>query len=66
MKIISETIEHIHDYIEFIKGELAHIRQIIDEDYELSDKAKKALDKARKTSRSQYVSHEEVKKLLLK
>lgn len=57
---------HMHQDLEDIKRELAVIRNILEEEYPLSNEAKQALVKARKTPRTQYISHEEVKKRLLK
>jgi D-ribose pyranose/furanose isomerase RbsD len=58
--------KQIQEDLEYIKTELNLIKHILSEDFELSDEAKKSLEKARKTPRSQYVSHEEVKKRLLR
>ena len=60
------TIEHLHKDIIEIKNELTLIRNLLYEDFELTDEAKEALDKARKTPKKQYIQHEELKKKLLK
>ncbi len=49
-----------------IKRELIFIRNILTEDFELSAYAKRSLKEARKTPKSKYISHEELKKRLLK
>ncbi|MFH1511304.1 MAG: hypothetical protein ABIF10_06440 [Candidatus Woesearchaeota archaeon] len=51
--------------IEEIKKSLDYIKNILAEEYELSDAAKKKLEIARKTPISQYVDHADIKKRLL-
>lgn len=63
---MTEAMAHMHQDIEEIKQRLSVIQHILSEEYELSDEAKAALAAARKTSRSAYISHEEVKKRLLR
>jgi len=58
-------MQHMHRDIEEIKKSLDFIRNIIAEDYELSESAKKQLEVASKTSISKYIDHEKVKKKLL-
>lgn len=60
------TAIHLHKDLEDIKRDIALIKNILIEDYELSNEAKEALAKARKTPRSEYIPHNKVKKLLLK
>lgn len=48
-------LERLHRDIREIKTELRFIRNILREDFELSGKAKKALKKARETSKAKYV-----------
>ncbi len=57
---------HLHQDIEEIKHDLAFIKNILAEEYELSKEAKAALSKARATPISKYISHEELKKRILK
>ena len=59
-------IKHIHKDIEQIKKNLDFIKNILVEDYELSDMAKKQLRAAIKTPISEYIDHKEVKKRLLR
>ena len=61
---MATDIEAIHKDIEDMKRSLDFIKHILAEDYELSDETKKRLAVARKTPVSEYVDHEEVKKLL--
>ena len=59
-------IQHMHKDIEEIKKSLDFIRNILAEDYELSESTKKQLEIARKTPISEYIDHEKVKKKLLR
>ena len=59
-------MQHMHKDIEEIKKALDFIRNILAEDYELSESAKKQLEVASKTPISEYIDHEEVKKKLLR
>ena len=59
-------IKHIHEDIEQIKKNLDFIKNILMEEYELSDSAKNQLEVADRTPISEYIDHEEVKKRLLK
>jgi len=58
-------IECMHKDIEDIKRSVSFIKNILVEDYELSDETKKKLKSASKTPISEYIDHEEVKKQLL-
>jgi len=49
-----------------MKGDLHLMRHIMQEEYELSEETKKKLEFARKTPRSKYIAHKDVKKLLQK
>lgn len=56
----------MHKDIEEIKKSLDFIRNILAEDYELSESAKKQLEIASKTPISKYIDYEKVKKKLLR
>ncbi len=56
------TLETIHNELEGIKGEIKFIRHVMEEDYRLSDWAKKELVEARKLPDSKLIGHEEVKR----
>ena len=56
------TLETIHNELEDIKGEIKFIRHVMEEDYRLSDWAKKELVEARKIPDSKLIDHEEVKR----
>ena len=59
------TLETIHNELEDIKGEIKFIRHVMEEDYRLSDWAKKELVEARKLPDSKLIDHEEVKRRIL-
>jgi hypothetical protein len=54
------TIEHLHKEILGIKEELKRISLLLEEDFELSEEAKKELYEAREEPLSSYVDHEKV------
>ena len=56
----------MHKDIEEIKKSLDFIRNILVEDYELSESTKKQLEIASKTPIFEYIDHEKVKKKLLR
>ena len=63
--MIAETeIKHMHNDIEIVKRDLAVIKHILFEEGMLTESAKKQLEQARKSSKSQYISHEDLKKKL--
>jgi hypothetical protein len=59
------TLETIHREIQQIQTNLYLLKHIMEEEYELSEKTQKKLDRARNTPRSKYISHEHIKKKLL-
>ena len=48
-------IKHIHEDLVQLRRDVALIKHIISEEYELTEEAKTKLLKARKTPRSQYI-----------
>ncbi|MFQ6137106.1 MAG: hypothetical protein ACE5PM_08005 [Candidatus Hydrothermarchaeales archaeon] len=54
------TLEQLHKEILGIKEELKRISSLLEEDFELSEEAKKELYEARKEPISSYVDHEKV------
>ncbi len=57
------SLEHIHKDILKMRKEIEDIKMIMQEDdLELSDYAKKAIEESRKRKKSEFVSHEEVMK----
>jgi len=63
--LMDTELQHMHKDIEEIKRNLDFIKNILVEDYELSDETKKQLKAARKTPISEYINHKDVKKALL-
>lgn len=59
------TLEHLHEDMIGLKQELELIKSIIEEDFELTPQAKKALEKARKTSKTEYISQDALRKACL-
>lgn len=60
------TLETIHKEIVDIKGEIQFLRHVMEEEYELSDWAKKELAEARKVPDSDLINHEELKRRIIK
>lgn len=60
------TLKHMHDDLEALKRDMAVVKHILSEEGKLSAYAKKELAEARSTPDSDYVSHEELKKRVLK
>lgn len=54
------TIEHLHKDMVYLKRDIELIKHILEEDYELSGKVKKALARARETPESEYVDLDEL------
>ena len=50
------TIETLHEDILGLKKDIAFIRNVLTEDFELSEQAKKELKKARETPSSKYTN----------
>ena len=64
---MTETeIKHIYEDMEIVKKDIALIKHILIEEGELTEEAVKDLEEARKTPKKEYISHEELKKRLLK
>ncbi len=59
-----KTLEHLHRDVEEMKKDIAVIKNILYEEYELSEKAKKDLEEAEKIPLSEYISLEEARKRL--
>ena len=54
------TIEHLRKDIISLKRDVALIKHILEENYELSEEALEALSKARETSESDYIDLDEL------
>ena len=59
-------LKHMHQDLEEIKESIDFIKNILAENYDLSDRAKKQLKIAGKTPISNYIDHKDVKKRLLR
>ena len=62
---MTTEIECMHKDIEDIKKSICFIKNILAEEYELSEETKKQLEVARETPIAEYIDHEKVKKQLL-
>ena len=56
------TLDVVYKEIKDLKGEVLHLKHLMDENYELSDWAKDELKKAREEMKSGTISHEEIMK----
>ena len=65
-KMETVTLERIHKELVDMKGDIKFLKHIMEEEYGLSDWAKKELLEARKVPDSKLISHEEVKKHILR
>ena len=63
---MNSDIKHMHEDLEMLKRDIAIIKHVILQERELTPKAMKELEKARKTPSNKYTSHEELRKQLLK
>ena len=63
---MESELRHMHQDIEEIKKNLDLIKNILAENYELSESARQQLKIAEKTPVSDYIDHEEVKRRLLR
>jgi len=57
---MTTTIEQLYKDIAYLKRDVELIKHILEEDYELSEEAKKALAKARETPESEYIDLDEL------
>lgn len=58
--------EHMHADLEELKQDMAIIKHILSEEGKLTEYAQKLLTEARSTPDSEYISHEELKKRVLR
>ncbi|HLD89210.1 MAG TPA: hypothetical protein VI894_03310 [Candidatus Nanoarchaeia archaeon] len=63
---MATEIEHMHKDIEELKRDISIIKHILTEEGELTEYAKNELAEARSTPESEYISHEKLKKKILK
>lgn len=62
MEMTSVSLEEVYEEIKELKIELKRISALLEEDFELSEYAKKELREAREEPLSNYTSHKEVLK----
>jgi len=55
---MTSSIKHIESEIADLRQDIDLIKNVLNEDFELSEKANKALAKARKTDESKYINLE--------
>ena len=56
------TLEKINENINNLRLDLMELKARLDEEYELSEEAKRELEEARKTMKNEFVSHEDIMK----
>ena len=59
-------LETLHAEIEEIKGNVEKILFILENEGEIKEEVLKELEGAKKASKEEYISHENVKKVLMK
>ena len=66
MIMAEAIIEHMHEDLETLKRNVAVVMHVLSEEGKLSKYAKQALAEARAMPDSEYISHEELKRRILK
>ena len=56
------TLDLVYKELKDLKGEMIHLKHLLEEDYELSKWAKDELKKAREEMKSKTISHEKIMK----
>ena len=62
----SVSLKTIHEDLKNLQKDMQFIKHAISEDFELSSEAKRQLEEARKTPRSEYISQEDMEKEFLR
>ena len=62
----SVSLKTIHEDLRNLQKDMQFIKHAISEDFELSSEAKRQLEEARKTPRSEYISQEDMEKEFLR
>ncbi|MBI2664427.1 hypothetical protein HYX10_03745 [Candidatus Woesearchaeota archaeon] len=60
------TLERVYEDVKEIKQQLKRLNLMLEEDFELSEHAKKELAESRKMPRAEYVSQKEMEKEFLR
>ncbi|MBI3032367.1 hypothetical protein HYY69_02740 [Candidatus Woesearchaeota archaeon] len=58
--MVGITLEKINDNINNLRLDIIELKSRFDEEYELSDQAKKELEEARRTMKKEFAKHEDV------
>lgn len=61
----SVSLKTIHEELKDLQKDMKFIKHALAEDFELSNEAKRQLEEARKTPRSEYISQEDMEKEFL-
>lgn len=62
----SVSLKTIHEDLKNLQKDMQFLKHAIAEDFELSNEAKKQLEEARRTPRSEYISQEDMEKEFLR
>ena len=62
----SVSLKTIHEDLKNIQKDMQFIKHALTEDFELSSEAKRQLEQARKTPRSEYISQKDMEKEFLR
>ena len=60
------SLKTIHEDLRSLQKDMQFLKHAIAEDFELSKEAKKQLEEARKTSRTEYTSQKDIEKEFLR
>ena len=60
--MVGITLEKINENINNLRLDVMELKARIDEEYMLSEEAKKGLEEARETMKKEFVSHDEIMK----
>ncbi|MEK6984462.1 MAG: hypothetical protein AABX33_07855 [Nanoarchaeota archaeon] len=64
-EMTSVSLKTIHEELKDLQKDMKFIKHALAEDFELSNEAKRQLEEARKTPRSEYISQEDMEKEFL-
>lgn len=59
---MNSDIKHMHEDLETLKRDIAIIKHVLLQEHQLTPKAIRELEKARKTPSNKYISHEELQR----
>ena len=60
------SLKTIHEDLSNLRKDVQFIKHLIAEDFDLSKQAKKQLEEARKTPRTEYLNHQDIEKEFLR